>query len=282
MAAPTTKFVGAGYRHGQIMVLGSDGYPVAASTKTNVYDGLPIERGRELVINFPEPRMVAHRGDDVIFAMQMLPPDTAITGTLRTGIEDLTLEAAITGNNVVATGEINLINVGTNLAGFENQVAIIAQQAGQPAGKGAADKGVAGWNQIIFPKAWLIPQTSGMSEANNPFEKNYTLSPTMTSKYPWGLAMTTATDGCEGAFFHKGNSQYPMWWANFKGDGTVRVFTFNTAYPAVSTAKMAIYINGVLTTANITMATDKITFGEGHAPADDANIAVIYEVLNIP
>lgn len=280
MTAPTTKYVGAGYRHGQIMVLGSDGYPIAAGTKTNVYEGLAIERGRELTINFPEPRMIAHRGDDVIFALQMLPPDTAVTGALRTGIEDLALEQALTGNKVVQVGEINLINVATNLAGSEYQVAIIAQQPGQPAGKGASDAGVAGWNQLIFPKAWLIPRTGGMSEANNPYEKNYTLSPTMSSKYPWGLAMTTNADGCLAAFFQKGNSQYPMWWANFKGDNSVTEFSFSANYQAVSTSKMAVYVNGTLQTSGITKATDKITFTA--APANDANIAVVYEVASIP
>lgn len=280
MTAPTTKYVGAGYRHGQIMVLGSDGYPIAAGTKTNVYEGLAIERGRELTINFPEPRMIAHRGDDVIFALQMLPPDTAVTGALRTGIEDLALEQALTGNKVVQVGEINLINVATNLAGSEYQVAIIAQQPGQPAGKGASDAGVAGWNQLIFPKAWLIPRTGGMSEANNPYEKNYTLSPTMSSKYPWGLAMTINADGCLAAFFQKGNSQYPMWWANFKGDNSVTEFSFSANYQAVSTSKMAVYVNGTLQTSGITKATDKITFTA--APANDANIAVVYEVASIP
>ena len=280
MTAPTTKYVGAGYRHGQIMVLGSDGYPIAAGTKTNVYEGLAIERGRELTINFPEPRMIAHRGDDVVFALQMLPPDTAVTGALRTGIEDLALEQALTGNKVVQVGEINLINVATNLAGSEYQVAIIAQQPGQPAGKGAPDAGVAGWNQLIFPKAWLIPRTGGMSEANNPYEKNYTLSPTMSSKYPWGLAMTTNADGCLAAFFQKGNSQYPMWWANFKGDNSVTEFSFSANYQAVSTSKMAVYVNGTLQTSGITKATDKITFTA--APANDANIAVVYEVASIP
>ncbi len=280
MTAPTTKYVGAGYRHGQIMVLGSDGYPIAAGTKTDVYEGLAIERGRELTINFPEPRIIAHRGDDVVFALQMLPPDTAVTGALRTGIEDLALEQALTGNKVVTVGEINLINVATNLAGFENQVAVIAQQPGQPGGKGAADAGVAGWNQIIFPKAWLIPRTGGMSEANNPYEKNYTLSPTMSSKYPWGLAMTANADGCLSSFFQKGNSQYPMWWANFKGDNSTLVFSFSASYQAVSTSKMAVYVNGVLQTSGITKATDKITFSV--APADNANIAVIYEVASIP
>ncbi len=280
MTAPSTKFVGAGFRHGQIMVLGSDGYPVAATVKTNVYEGLALERGRELTINFPEPRTVAHRGDDVIFAIQMLPPDTAITGTYKTGIEDLALEAALTGNKVVQVGEINLINVATNLAGFENQVAIIAQQAGQPAGKGASDAGVAGWNQIIFPKAWLIPRSGGMTEANNPYEKNYALVPTMSSKYPWGLTMTTNDDGCLAAFVQKGNSQFPLWWANFKGDGSTTQFSFSANYQAVSTSKMAVYLNGTLQTSGITKATDKVTFAV--APANDANIAVIYEVANIP
>jgi len=280
MTAPSTKFVGAGFRHGQIMVLGSDGYPVAATVKTNVYEGLALERGRELTINFPEPRTVAHRGDDVIFAIQMLPPDTAITGTYKTALEDLALEQVLTGNKVVQVGEINLINVATNLAGFENQVAIIAQQAGQPAGKGASDAGVAGWNQIIFPKAWLVPRTGGMTEANNPYEKNYALVPTMSSRYPWGLAMTTNADGCLAAFFQKGNSQFPLWWANFKGDGSTTQFSFSANYQAVSTSKMAVYLNGTLQTSGITKATDKVTFTV--APANDANIAIIYEVANIP
>jgi len=281
MTAPSTKYVGAGYRHGQILILASDGYPIAATpTKTSVYEGLPLERGRELTINFPEPRTVAHRGDDVIFAIQMLPPDTAITAALRTGVEDLALEQALTGNKVVQVGEINLINVATNLAGFEYQTAIIAQQPGQPAGKGASDAGVAGWNQIIFPKAWLIPRTGGMSEANNPFEKNYAVIPTMSSRYPWGKALSANDDGCLSAFFQKGNSQFPMWWANFKGDGSTTQFSFSANYQAVSTSKMAVYVNGTLQTSGITKATDKITFTA--APADDANIAVIYEVANIP
>jgi len=106
------------------------------------------------------------------------------------------------------------------------------------------------------------------------------LSPTMSSKYPWGLAMTTNADGCLAAFFQKGNSQYPMWWANFKGDNSVTEFSFSANYQAVSTSKMAVYVNGTLQTSGITKATDKITFTA--APANDANIAVVYEVASIP
>lgn len=280
MTAPSLKYVGAGFRHGQILVLGSDGYPIAASTKTEVYEGLAIERGRELTITPPEPRTVAHKGDDVVFALQMLPPDTAVTGTYKTGIEDLELENALTGNVAVKVGEINLINAMTDLMGHEKQVAIIAQQMGQPAGKGKSDAGVAGWNNIIIPKAWMIPKLGGMTEANNPYEKNFTVIPTMSAIYPWGLAMAAGTDGCVGAYFQHGNSQYPMWMANFKGSGSTTAFLFSTAYQAVSTTKMAVYVNGVLTTSGITKATTGVTWTS--APADDVNIAVIYEVASIP
>lgn len=281
MTAPTLKYVGAGFRHGQVLVLGADGYPIENSSgKELVYEGLAIERGRELMITPPDPRTVAHKGDDVVFALQMLPPDTALTATYKTALEDLELEEALTGNLAVTVGEINLINGMTDLMGFENQVAIVAQQAGQPAGKGQSDLGIAGWNNIIFPKAWMVPKQSGMAEDNNPYEKNFSVIPTMSTKYPWGLAMTALADGCLSAYFQKGNSQYPMWIANFKGDGSTLVFTLNTAYNAVSTSKMALFVDGVLTSAGVTLAVDDITFNA--APDDDANITVVYEVAGIP
>jgi len=281
MTAPTTKWVAAGFQHGQIMVLGADGYPVAASTKTDLYEGLAIERGRELTVTPPDPRTIAHKGDDVVFAIQHLPPDTAVTMAYKTGIDDMALEAALNGTIVTTVGEINILPQLTDRQGRENQVCIIGQQMGQPAGKGAADAGVAGWRQIIVPMAKMIAKPTGMAEANNPYEKNFTVVPTMVTKMPWGRALAEGTDGCLSAFQLQANSFYPLWWANFKGDGATLVFTFNTAYQAVSTTKMAVFVNGVLTTANLTKATDKITF-TSTAPADDANIAVIYEVASIP
>ena len=280
MTAPSLKYVGAGFRHGQILVLGSDGYPIAASTKTEVYEGLAIERGRELTVTPPDPRTIAHKGDDVVFAIQHLPPDTAVMMAYKTGIDDMALEAALNGTIVTTVGEINILPQLTDRQGRENQVCIIGQQMGQPAGKGAVDAGVAGWRQIIVPMAKMIAKPTGMAEANNPYEKNFTVVPTMVSKMPWGRALAEGTDGCLSAFQLQANSFYPMWWANFKGSGAATVFTFNTLYQAVSTSKMAVFVNGVLTTSGVTKATDKITFDS--APADDANIAVIYEVASIP
>ena len=281
MTAPTHKFVAAGFRHGQLLVLGADGYPVSATVKANLYQGLAIERGRELTVTPPEPRVIDHKGDDVVFAKQHLPSETAVTMAYKTGVDDLDLEAALNGTIVTTVGEIVVLPQQSTVQGYENLVLIIAQQAGQPAGKGAADGGNAAWRQIIVPKTWMIAKPTGANESNNAYEKNYAVIPTLSTTGLGGRLLSTAVDGCLGAFQLETISQYPIWWANFKGDGTTLVFAFDALYQAVSTTKMTVYVNGVLTTAGLTKATTGVTWSPT-APADGVNIAVVYEVLAIP
>jgi hypothetical protein len=270
MAAPNSTSSGVGLRWVNLFLLNSSGSP--AATTTTVYEGLQIEGAKALTLNAPASRQITHIGDDGVIAVDKLPPTDASSGTLTTAKQDNAVEALMTGNKEVTIAEAKAILQVTDKQGYEPQVGLLAYRQSLDTKKGSATYGKRVWDWYMIPKAFLVPKSDSFNDT--PEEKSYDLFPQVSGQYLWETAFTAVTEGAVQGQFVRGVSEYPPCVVAFYG--TVTAATFAVARPAISTAKISVWVNGVLTTTGITLATTGVTFTSGTPGATDRTV-VFYE-----
>lgn len=264
---------GVGFRDLRIFALNADGY-IDATSPSVAYEGLYLSGVRDLNINDPEPRLVTHLGDDGPFALDSLPPTEPVTGRLVSGKQNDTIDALLTNTKSFAVGEMNLLGVGTNQRGFEPQVGLFAYRQAEDTDPESTSFGVRRWQFKIFPRVQAITLESGFQDT--PEERAYIVRPSYVTRHIWGTAMTLATEGFLRSQLMRGVSQYKPKLIGFRADGTATVFSFSAASQAASTAKVVVWVDGVLQTSGITVTTASVTFAI--APTTLKNISIVYEV----
>lgn len=272
MTSPAVIRSGAGVRDFQIFALDASGYP--AATSTTVYAGIDVSGVKSVTINAPTPRSIQHFGDDRIFALDLLPPTEPVTAEVVVSKINDTVDAALTGNKSFTVGEMKFFGVNSDNTGNENQVGVVVYQQSQDTDPASANFGKRYWEVKIMPRAWMFPRESSMNE--NPTEFNYTLAPNFTTKHIWGTSFSTTTEGFGQSQMLRGVSENKPRLVSFMGDGSTTTFTYSSVGTAVSTAKVAHWVNGVVGTG--TVATTSIVFTT--APAASAMIVALFEVAN--
>jgi hypothetical protein len=270
MTAPTTTRSGSGFRHCQVLALNAAGYP--NTTDTNAYSGVTLEGAKTLTINDPEPKQIAHTGDDGVFALDTLPPTEPISGEIHSGKINDALDAILTPDKSFTIGEAKLFPIGSNNRGLENQVAVIAYRQTKATGVGAADSGSRRWEFKVFPKATLVPREPGYTA--DPEDKTYTFRPDYVAKHLWGLALSAATEGCTLVQGFRGISAGRPYITSFQGNNTLKVFVLPTSPAPNDATKIAVWVDGVLQTT-CTATITSLTFGT--TPGTAANIVCFYE-----
>lgn len=271
MAAPSTIRSGVGFRHCQILAINASGYPNA--TDTGEYSGVRISGAKTLTLNDPEPQQITYIGDDRPLALDVLPPTEAIQGELRTAKVDDAAHAIVTDDVSVTVGEMKLMGIGSENRGDENQVIMLAYRQTVDTDPDSANFGARRWEWRLFPKTYVIPRESGFS--NTPEDMAYTVRPQFIKKYPWGVSFATGTEGFEQAQGFRGISEYKPRLVGFLGDNSETDFTFDTNFPAQSTGKITVWVDGTEQTADITKATTGVQWTT--APTTGANITIFYE-----
>ncbi len=273
MTTPQTIRSGEGLRHVQILALNSDFRPAAASTV--VEEGVTVSGAVSFTLEDPEPQQIVHRGDDVVFALATLPQTDPISGELTVSKVNDVLDAVLTDDIAVTVGEAVFFGFGTSNRGNENQVTLLAYQQTQDTDPASATFGAPRWHFQILPKTYVIPRESGQ-EQDTPTQRTYTIRPQFSTTYPWGLAFSTGVEGFCRAQGLRGISEYRPKIVAYQGDGTTGVFALPTASPAASTAKIKVWVDGVLTTPD-TLATTQFEFTTGAEPTTGGDIVVFYE-----
>lgn len=271
MAAPNTIRSGVGFRHVQVLALGTDNHP--AATDTSVYVGVQLSGARSLTINDPEPQQIVHVGDDRPFALDVLPPTEPITGELIAGKINDVLEALLTSDASFEVGEAKMFPVGSDNRGSENLMGVLCYRQTLDTDPDSSDFGSRRWEFRLFPKCFVIAREGGLTP--DPEEKTYTIRPQFVKAHIWGTSLSTSTEGTLQVQGFRGISQYKPRLASFLGDNAETDFSFESTYPAITTDKIAIWVDGVLTTENITKATTGVQWTT--APTTDANIDIFYE-----
>lgn len=271
MTAPSKIRSGVGFRHVQVISLGADSHP--AATDTTYYAGTQVTGARSLTITDPEPQQIVHVGDDRPFALDVLPPTEPITGELTVSKLNDTIDELLSDDKAFVIGEANLFPLGSDSKGDENQVALLCYRQTVDTDPTSADFGSRRWEFRLFPKCYVVTREGGLTP--DPEQRTYTVRPQFVKAHLWGTSLAAATEGCEQAQGFRGVCEYKPRIVSFLGDTSTVTFTFETAYPAQATGKIAVYVNGVLQTTGVTKATNQLVFSA--APDTDANIDVFYE-----
>jgi len=272
MAAPGTIRSGVGFRHCQILLLDTNGYP--AATATDAYEGIKLSGAKAMTIDDPEPRDIIHIGDDTVFQRDVLPPDTPISGEVRTGKVNDAVDDIITDDISIGTvGEAKFFGFGTDNRGDENQVCILAFRQTLETDASSSSFGRRRWEGRLFPKAYLIPRESGFEDT--PEERIYTLRPLFVTAYPWGLAFAAATEGFARAQGFRLVSQYKPKIVAFQADGSTSDFVWPTTDAPQATTKVEVWVQGVLQTDSFTVYSTCVTFST--AITSDYMVVAFYE-----
>lgn len=266
MSAPSGKNLSVGLRHAQIFALNATGLP--AATATTVYAGLQISGAKTFEVTLPETRKITHSGDDRVLNVDQLPSLDGSSAELRAARNDYDVYALLTDTKELTVGESKIIGMATSKQGNEPQIGMLLFQQSLDAVSGARL-----WRSFLIPKALVFPKPGGMNE--NPAEHVFTVQPQVVSKHIWGKAFADADEGYTSAQILEMQTENKPKIVAFKADGTEDEFLFEVAYPAISTGKVTVWVDGVLTSAGITVSVDKVAFTV--APADGKMIVVLYE-----
>lgn len=267
MSATSGKQLPIGLRFAAIFALDANGRPAASTT--SAYEGLEIRGPKTFSLTPPDPRQISHMGNDRVLAVDILPPTEPTRGELRASVNDFAVHALLTGTQVKTVGEASEIAYNTDKQGSEPQVGLLLYQQSLSVGDGLRH-----YRAFVIPLAVCIPKPQGMSE--NPEDVTYVINPTLSNDRLWGDTLVLADDGITEASIFEYMCEGKPKLVAFLADGTEDEFLFPTSAPAKSTAKIAVFKNGVEITAGITKATTKVTFTS--APTLNDNITVFYEV----
>lgn len=273
MAPPSTKRSGVGFRNCTLYALDANGYPAAVDTTP--YEGIHAVGAKVLTINDPAYRVIDHIGDDSLIQIDQLPATSGATAELHLGRVDDALEAAISGLLPFTVGEMNLMLAGvTDQSGFELTVGLMGYQ------QALDESGNRRWHAVWFPRCTIAKHESGLSDT--PEDRMYNIVPSLATQHLWGAPFALGTEGTLRGQIVRGVSQYQpklVAWKDVLGGTAGGVtFLFPTNAQAVSVNKIAVYVNGVLKTTNITKATTGITFTASYEPPAGAVIVAVYEV----
>jgi hypothetical protein len=275
MTVPASVVMGAGLRGVYLYEIDPTTGYVKPGTMAAPYAGLHVQGARVVNINDPEPRKVTHVGEDRALGLTVLPATEFVSGELRTSKRNRTLDAILTGTAEITLGEMKLFGVGTDKRGYEPQVVLWAYSTTQDSDEASAASGTQLWDGLLMPKAMLVVREPNKDD--NALEMAYSLNPYPVTRYPWGKAFAIATEKYLQAAALTSISAGKPRILSAVGDGTTAILAFPTGVVANSTAKISVFINGVLTTTNLTAATDKITFTTGSEPETTDLINVVLE-----
>ena len=275
MAAPSTTRSGVGLRNVTIFALAADGLPTGGTA--TAYEGAQVSGARALTLNDPEPQRIVHRGNDRIFAVDTLPATEPLSGELQVGKTNDTVDAILTDDLNFTIGEAELFGIGTENRGDENQVGMLAYRQTVDTDPTSGNYGARRWEFRLFPKVIVIPRDTGIDES--PEARIYTVLPQFVTAHIWGVALSTGVEGFLQAQGFRGISEFKpklvQWEDPAPGGGPVAL-AFPGDSPAQATAKIKVWVDGVLTVPD-TLATTQVEFTTG-VITTGAVVVAFYEV----
>lgn len=272
MTATTGKQFSVGLRYLTAFALNANGRP-AATSASSPYAGIQAAGAKTFNLTPPDPRQIAHSGDDRLLARDVLPPLEGATAEVMVAKNDYTLFSLLTGTLVQTIGEATALLWSTDQQGFEPVVGLMAYQQSLDASVGGVDGGARRWRTIWIPKGKAIPKPSGMSEAAAEFP--FSVTPYIVTAHLWGQAFSLVNNGATEAQFAEMMMTGKPWLDSWLGDNTTTVFTLSKT--ALTTAKISVFVDGTLKviSSDYTATTTAVTFLA--APALNADVNILYE-----
>lgn len=268
MTTSSGKQLAVGLRSATVFALNSSGTPLAVAPAATPYEGLSIRGAKAFDLQQPQARKISHSGEDRVMMVDFLPAIEAGEAVIRASVDDQDLIALLSNVKKVTVGEATGVAIGTDQQGFEPSVALLLYQQSKD-----LSLGIRRWRSYIVPSAICYPISSGMNDS--PQDETFQIALSPTTKHLWGTALAALTEGATSMQVFKmmteGRPNIVAW----LGDGTEDEFLLPVAKPALSTTKMTVWVNDVVTTTGITKAVTKLAFTA--APTSGDRIVCFYE-----
>lgn len=260
---------GSGFRYGAVYEIDQVTGRLKGTSASTPYMGVTFKGAKAWNLAIPKQRRIFHIDADRVGAADFLPPTEAASATIMTSADNMVMDQILTGNKQVAIAQANSIADLTSNQGFEPLIALLLWQQSLD-----STSRLRTWRSFLIPRAKAIPLLSGF--ADKEVDTTYDILMTPSSTNIFGVALTALTDGATDAqLFRAMTSGRPAIGA-WLGDGATVDFTFPAGYtPTIDTGSVAVFVNGVLISAGITVITTKVTFAV--APALDADINIFWE-----
>jgi hypothetical protein len=239
------------------------------ATSTAVYSGLEIDGTRNFALAPAQGTTVVNVGNGRLRDSIYRAPREASRAELTIGYTQAALKAALSNVKTYSVGEMLGIGRLTNQQGSEPDISLMVTQ------RGHNENGLTRYLTYAIPRSRVIPRDSPMTE--NASEETFDVTMSNSRYQIWGLPYTVAihgvTDATYEAFVSEGVARIAAWKAN----GSEVAFDFDADFPAISTAKIAVYnsFTNTAITANLTKAVDGIEFD--YPPSDGTIIVAVYE-----
>jgi len=268
---PSTLYP-SGDRFGAIFELDQTTGRVKGVSATTPYTGSRIVGKKAFALSIPKFRKIYHIDADRVGVADFLPPTEGASATINASADDFSLDALISGNKEVAIGESVQIASLTSNQGFEPIVGLFMwQQAIDHVNRLRA------WRSFLVPRAKVVAMYSGMGDKEIDTQFDTVMIPSTTTMF--GVSLSTSIDGgTDSQLFRLASRGRPAM-AFWVGDGYTTEFNLEqpagTAAPALSTAKIAVYVDGVLQSSGYTATVNKVTFSS--APLAGKDIGIYWE-----
>jgi hypothetical protein len=255
-----------GLRYAVVFELNTNGTPKGADDVA--YDGLQIQGSTAFELTIPDSRQLTGLGEDGITQVVFLPPNEGASARLNVEAADPNVSKLLDNTLIETLGEASLMGLATDRQGFEPQVALMVYQAAR-----GLLTGKTYWHSFIMPSAQVVRKSGGMNA--DKAVTTYQIAPNRVNKHLWGTPFSLATQGYLSTQIVEAWSNYPLRISAFLGDNTDTVFAFPTNAQAIQTTGIKVWVDDVLVTTGLTLATTGVTFGT--APAAGARIVILRE-----
>jgi hypothetical protein len=267
MTVPTKKIFAVGLNAVRIYALNALTGIINASSLT-AYDGLSVGGPVTFSYEFPDPESVVHPGNNTVLQRDVLPSLDTSSGTLEVSRSDADTIALLNNTKVRTVGDANQLLWGSNQAGNEPTVGLVAYaQAKTPTGLRA-------WSTYVM-KAIVIPKPKGM--AREQANLTYFVQPQPSTTKITGETLTAADDGATSVEVLEYQSNYRMHFTSWNTTTSSATFTLGATFPMVNTTGLTVYVDGALQTSGAyTATTAAITFTAN--VAGSKNVTAMYEL----
>ena len=185
---------GAGLRHLNIYQLYTSGLPYATVAGDEPYSGVQVDIAKNFRPTIPESQVIQITGDDRPGGQIVLAANETVNAEIVTGKLNLTVDALVSGVNVVTQGDQKFILRETENRGCEGEFGIMAYQQAIDNVIGSATRGNTVYHACFIPKARIVP-LGGVMEEGNALETRYMSYASVVTTHLWGMGFISGTEG---------------------------------------------------------------------------------------
>lgn len=260
---------GSGFRFGAVYEIDQTTGRLKGTSSSVPYMGSRFVGAKAWNLSIPKQRRIFHIDADRVGAADFLPPTETASAAIAVSADNMVLDSILTGNKQVTMGEATTIASLTSNQGFEPLIALLLWQQSLD-----SSTRLRTWRSYLIPRAKAIPMESGFGDKE--IDGNYDIMMTPSSLNIFGASLSNSIDGATDAQLFRAMTQGRPALAAWLGDGYTTEFTYPSGYtPALSTATVVVYVDGVKKTTGITITTTKVTFDV--APVASADINIFWE-----